>query len=244
MDKKEITSAKFLVGACADHTPAFSKKTLFVNGKQDMEKILKLAKEHTVSHIYLGAHTSFSTMPGWDDIKSFSYWNTTMLELLEKGYWVTLEYSSHAHCRLIKVLDKRIIHSKQYVPVIYIKVPDIETYHPNLTIKIDDGHFMKSNQGVWCYNYHEIMDSNKFTAWNEYNFEKVTVETHIDKDQEDMNQESTSIDQTGLDTTPNKETELIPVISTPQDAADAYAANATEDPLDKEVKRKILKVKK
>jgi len=155
------TDAAFYIGGEANHTPAFSKKTLFVVGVQPIEQISSLAADNKVPHIYLTANQSYS-----DD--NVAYYNSTASNLIAAGYLVTLEYPVQSHSLLLQKLLPTIWQSKAFIAVVNCKIPAVTTCNPNLTVKLDDGEIGGSNGGVWCWNQHAICDSNRFTSWGDY----------------------------------------------------------------------------
>ena len=76
---------KFFVGTEIEHTPAYEKKTLFVVGLQNPDKVAKLAQAMDIDHIYLGANHSFNNT-------NLMYWEAVILELLKRDFWVTLDF--------------------------------------------------------------------------------------------------------------------------------------------------------
>lgn len=152
----------FFVGGEVETTPAFSKKTLFVVGEQKLADILKHAASNNVSHIFMGANHSF------DERVDTVYWNTTITALLDKGFWVTLDYQAHEHNAVLKILNPGVWQSRLFVPLLSIRIPHFETSNANLTIKIDDIDFNSTNPGVWCMHYAQVADSNRFTGWTDY----------------------------------------------------------------------------
>ena len=247
----------FFIGPEVEHTPAFSRKTLFVVGQQDVNEILKLVKEHKATHVFMGANHSFeSNVAGY-------YWDKTITTLLDQGYWVTLDYQAHEHVRVLKMLNAGIWQSRLFVPMLSVRIPHVQTSSVNLTIKIDDIDFKATNAGVWCLNHHEITDSNRFTDWVDYGTDVVIQgeEKEAPKLPEKlisfelpnlpavdvvMNPQDLGLDVNAksslkLDTA---ETILSAIdIKTPVDAAEAYAAGAKEDPLGKEGSKKGTKKK-
>jgi hypothetical protein len=247
----------FFIGPEVEHTPAFSRKTLFVVGQQDVNEILKLVKEHKATHVFMGANHSFeSNVAGY-------YWDKTITTLLDQGYWVTLDYQAHEHVRVLKMLNAGIWQSRLFVPMLSVRIPHVQTSSVNLTIKIDDIDFKATNAGVWCLNHHEITDSNRFTDWVDYGTDVVIQgeEKETPKLPEKlisfelpnlpvadvvMNLQDLGLDVNAksslkLDTA---ETILSAIdIKTPVDAAEAYAAGAKEDPLGKEGSKKGTKKK-
>ncbi len=151
----------YFVGPEVEHTPAYSKKTLFVVGIQPVDEIVELAREHKTTHIFMGANHSF-------DSAVDAYWDKTITSLLDRGFWVTLDYQAHEHEKVLKSLNKGIWQSRLFVPLLSVRIPNIQMSSPNLTVKIDDIDFKATNPGVWCLHHHELTDSNRFTDWIEY----------------------------------------------------------------------------
>jgi hypothetical protein len=162
MNRDGHDNVVFFVGPEVEHTPAFAKRTLFVVGKPELAKILQTANEHKTTHIFMGANHSFSC--GNLD----PYWDKTITALLDKGFWVSLDYEAHDHQTVLKMLNPGIWQSRIFVPLLSVRIPKIETSSPNLTVKIDDVDFNATNPGVWCMHFHEVTDSNRFTGWDEY----------------------------------------------------------------------------
>ncbi len=162
MNRDGHKNIKFFVGSEVEHTPAFSKKTLFVVGTQAIEEIVELARQHKATHIFMGANHSF-------DSTVDAYWDQTITELLDRGFWVSLDYEAHLHGKVLTMLNKGIWQSRLFVPLLSVRIPNIQMSSPNLTVKIDDVDFKATNPGVWCLHHHELTDSNRFTDWVDYN---------------------------------------------------------------------------
>lgn len=242
----------FFIGPEVEHTPAFSKKTLFVVGQQDVNEILKLVKEHKATHVFMGANHSFEPNVAGD------YWNKTITYLLDRGYWVTLDYQAHEHFRVLKMLNPGIWQSRLFVPMLSVRIPHVQTSSVNLTIKIDDIDFKATNPGVWCLNHHEITDSNRFTDWVDYGTDEVLpspVYADINKPVINLEVAREIIEavvkndaSTGLDAAspsklkPDPDKVVVTLATTTvEDAAAAYAEGAKEDPLGKEGSKKKVK---
>jgi len=163
MNRQGHESASFFIGPEVEHTPANSKRTLFVVGQQPVGEIERLARHNRTPHIFMGANHSFDAGDGTD-----GYWDHAITALLDKGFWVTLDYPAHTHSTVLKMLNPGIWQSRIFVPLLRVPVPHIETSNPNLTLKIDDIDFAATNPGVWCFAYHELTDSNRFTDWRDY----------------------------------------------------------------------------
>jgi hypothetical protein len=161
MKRKGHELAKMFVGPEVEHSPAFSKKTLFVVGEQPLQQIVKYAKEYKTPHIFMGANHSF-------DPALAEYWKLTITYLLDHGYWVTLDYPAHLHEFVLTMFTPGVWQCRTFVPLLSVRIPNFETSSPNLTIKFDDVDFKATNRGVWCHHYHEVADSNRFTDWGDY----------------------------------------------------------------------------
>jgi len=261
MNRDGHKGVDYFIGPEVEHTPAFSKRTLFVVGKQKLDQIERMAKEYRTPHIFLGANHSFNAE------SMDPYWGLVITALLDKGFWVTLDYQAHEHEAVLKMLNAGIWHSRLFVPLLSVRIPHVQTSSTNLTIKIDDIDFKATNAGVWCLNHHEITDSNRFTDWNEYTSDEIvspmsgpvpdpvlkvkiaevkeetpvapTVEIlsgSLETVEETKNDPEIGIDPvatTALKAEIGEETQ----VNTPVDAAEAYAEGATEDPLSNNPKK-------
>lgn len=169
MNREGHKDAVYFIGPEVEHTPAFSKKTLFVIGQPRIEQILLMANEYKTPHVFMGANHSFITTG------NNTYWDKTITSLLDKGFWVTLDYDVKEHLYVLELLNAGIWQSRLFVPMLSVRIPKIETTSPNLTIKIDDIDFNATNPGVWCLNFHELMDSNRFTDWQDYGTDEIVA---------------------------------------------------------------------
>jgi len=246
MKRDGHNNVAFFIGPEVEHTPAYSKKTLFVVGKQDIATIVKYATEHKVGHIFMGANHSF------DASTSVSpYWNSTITDLLDRGYWVSLDYPAHQHDIVLKLLSAGIWQSRIFVPLLSVRIPNIQMSSPNLTIKIDDNEFNGSNPGVWCMHFREVTDSNRFTDWTEYGTDIVIKEDVLapvaHRTTPVINDQEIGLDPNAVSKLKpeDEETKIspIPFIAGPVDAAEAYAEGATADPLSSKVSKKPKAVK-
>lgn len=170
MNRNGHEETVYFIGPEVENTPAYSKKTLFVVGIQDAEQVIRMAREYKTPHVFLGANHSFDTFHYTDHFGKT--WNELVTALLDKGFWVTLDYPAHQHETVLKMLSAGVWQSRQFVPLLSVRIPNVETSSVNLTIKIDDIDFAATNRGVWCMNFHEITDSNRFTDWQDYATDK------------------------------------------------------------------------
>lgn len=266
MNRDGHKDVAFFVGPEVEQTPAFSKRTLFVVGKQDVKEIEKQARENKTPHIFMGANHSFSV----DPLDESLYWDKTITALLDKGFWVTLDYQAHEHKNVLMMLNPGIWQSRLFVPLLGVRIPNIETSSPNLTVKIDDVDFNATNRGVWCLHFHEVTDSNRFTGWQEYESDQVVDSVVQSRTVSMMHSFETVVEpktntladtladvaapseplndaDLGLDVKPasalKEDPDAMPdavanMVKTPADAAAAYADGATSDPLSAEPSKK------
>lgn len=173
MNREGHNQVKYFIGPEVEHTPAFSKKTLFVVGKQPVDEIISLARKNKTPHVFMGANHSFSV----DVNDGTLYWDETITKLLDQGFWVTLDYQAHEHQHVLMMLNAGIWQSRLFVPLLSVRIPKVQTSSPNLTVKIDDVDFKATNPGVWCMHFHEVTDSNRFTDWQDYGTDEIITET-------------------------------------------------------------------
>lgn len=260
MNRDGHNDVTFFVGPEVEHTPAFSKRTLFVVGTPDLEEILKQAKDSRVTHVFMGANHSFEA----DKTNTTPYWDKTITALLDRSYWVTLDYQAHEHELVLQMLNAGIWQSRLFVPLLGVRIPNIETSSPNLTVKIDDVDFKATNRGVWCMHFHEVTDSNRFTDWQDYESDSVLSTTAqkqgaaVMSSLENLVEPKAKVEVPvvaeplndtvlGLDVNPTTalkpDPDAVPaaiadLVKTPADAAAAYANGATADPLSAEASKK------
>ena len=165
MDREGHEDVKFFIGTEVEHSPAHGQKTLFVVGYQPKEEILARALNSGCPHIYLGANQSFN--PPTE--KDWNGWDELVTGLLKDDIWVTIDFDvSLAE----KVLECGWTEYSTFIPMISVKLPYINQFNYNATLKIDDKDFKATNPGVWCHSLHELMDRGKFTEWKDYGLDK------------------------------------------------------------------------
>jgi hypothetical protein len=157
----------FFTGKEIEHTPAYGMNTLFVTGLQNPAEIIVLAKQEKVKHIYFGANQSFN--PRSTD--ELTQWERMILSLLKQNYWCTLDFD----CKFAEdILETGLNEQRKFISMISVKLPYLTQFNYNATIKIDDKDFEASNPGVWTHRLHDLLDSNKFTDWDQYKEDEVT----------------------------------------------------------------------
>lgn len=167
MNRQGHEGVDFFIGPEVEHTPAYSKRTLFVVGKPKLDQIERMAREYKTPHVFMGANHSFNSE------SQDPYWDHVITALLDRGFWVTLDYQAHEHETVLKMLNAGIWQCRNFVPLLGVRIPKVQTSSVNLTIKIDDVDFAATNPGVWCLHHHEITDSNRFTDWQDYSTDEV-----------------------------------------------------------------------
>lgn len=148
----------YAVGPEVEHTPVFSAKTLFVNGIRNVEQMTEFANVNVCKHVSLGAFNSFQKNKKWNDI---------IPELLATGLHVSLHYPAEAHDYLLQILDHTIWGHPYFIPVVVIALSDIRDLNKNLMFKFGD-EVGGANLGVWSSPAREVLDSNRFTPWGDY----------------------------------------------------------------------------
>lgn len=206
-------NADFFIGSEVEHTPAFSKKTLFVIGNQSIDDIIALAKEHNVAHVFLTANQSFDI--GID-------YNITATALLSAGYMVTIDYPVQFHDELLSSLNSSIWQNRKFIPLVSCKISDIDKCGNNLTVKIDDT-FNGSNGGVWCWDKQALLDNNRFTDWNNYAGDEV-IDAY--NDVSFIESVTDTVIQTATDIKDSVTNAFVDIV---QKVADGYVAGKVED---------------
>lgn len=150
----------YAVGPEIEHTPVFSSKTLFVNGIRSVSQMLEFAEKDHCKHICLGAFDSFQKNKKWNEIIS---------QLLNAELHVSLHYPADADDFLLEALTADVWGHPYFIPVIVISMSGVADRSKNLMLKVGDGYQPESNPGVWTIPMREVLDSNRFTPWGDFN---------------------------------------------------------------------------
>lgn len=159
---------EFFVGVEVEMTPAFNMPTLFVTGIQDVDKIMKLARENKCAHIFFGANHSFdikSNLPNKSSFDIINEWDLMITALLDYKFLVTLDFDVSY---INHVLEMSCQSHEKFIPQVSVKLPYVKLLNYNAMLKIDDIGFNESNPGVWCHVVHDLLDRSKFTPWDDY----------------------------------------------------------------------------
>lgn len=156
----------FFTGTEVEHSPAFGKNTLFVVGVRPVQEItmkLVTAKQH-IDHIYFGANQSFPKLHT-NDAEGWRAWEEMIRAFLDEGYWCTLDIDVSCAEGL---LESFLVEQDRFIPMISVRLPYINQFGYNATLKIDDKGFRATNPGVWCHKLHDLQNRQVFTDWSKY----------------------------------------------------------------------------
>ena len=172
MNRQGHENIQFFYGTEVEHTPAHGKYTMFVVGVQDIEDIrLHLSSgQQPVEHIYFGANQSFPTSISVNDGVFWRPWEEMIKFFLKHDYLCTLDIDVSCAEGL---LESGLTEYHNFIPMISVKLPYINQFGYNATLKIDDKDFRATNPGVWCHGLHELQDRSKFTDWSKYTEDQI-----------------------------------------------------------------------
>lgn len=159
----DIESVQYFVGTEVEHTPQLGKKTLFVVGAMDPDEVMAMAEMQGCKHIYCGANMSFDITSNTES--EWKPWESMVLPLLGKGYWVTLDIDAS---QVEGLLESGFTEHHRFIPMISVKLPYIDQLGYNACIKLDDTDFDASNPGVWVHRLHDLKEKAVFTDWSKY----------------------------------------------------------------------------
>jgi len=164
----EAKNVDYFIGEEIEHTPAYLLKTLFVVGVKAPEQITDIATKHECDHVYFGANQSF-------DGKEIGDWVKQIEHMLRLGFKVTLDLDiTHVQkkCKWLQQLNE----FDSFITQLSVKLPNVEQYNDNTTVKIDDVDFNATNDGVWCHSLDKLKDFDKMTIWSEYGKDEIIKE--------------------------------------------------------------------
>ena len=168
MEREGYTvDTKFFIGTEVEHSPAHGQRTLFVIGTQPYKEVLARALNNNCPHIYLGANQSFSV----DTEHESQEWDFMLNKLVvDTDIWVTLDFDvKYAEW----VLESGMTEYDTFIPMVSVKLPYINQFNYNTTIKLDDKDFKATNPGVWCHSLHELQTRKTFTDWTKYTKDEI-----------------------------------------------------------------------
>jgi hypothetical protein len=167
MNRDGHEAISFFVGTEVEHSPAYGEKTLFVVGIQDSSEVMLKAKNQGCTHIYFGANQSFNPK----STNELENWELMVLALLKQDFWCTLDFDVKF---AEDILECGFNEHRKFIPMISVKLPYLTQFNYNATIKLDDKDFEATNPGVWTHRLHDLLDSNKFTDWDQYKEDEIT----------------------------------------------------------------------
>ena len=162
----ERVAPDFFTGTEVENSPAKGMKTLFVVGIQPVDRILEIAVQNNIKHIYLGANMSMHELAN-DDSFTWSQWDAMGEGLLEDEYisYITVDVTAS---QVQGFLESVMSENNRVIPMISVTLPYTKLLNYNTTIKIDDKDFNATNPGVWCHSLHSLMSKETFTPWHAY----------------------------------------------------------------------------
>jgi hypothetical protein len=152
----------YFVGTEVENTAMKNQKTLFVVGIKPVEEIIALADREGIKHLYFGTSQSFHPHSPYD----WAQWDDMIRPLLIKDYWVTLDFG--IEYATTDFHDCGWCEYFTFIPMISAKLPYVNQFNYNATLKIDDKTWGDSNPGVWCHPLNELLTRNVYTDWKDY----------------------------------------------------------------------------
>ena len=151
----------FFTGIEVEHTIAYGKKTLFITGTPSTEEInteLNDLQEDgfTVEHLYFGTNQSYYNID-YDTAAKFEQLINHYLD--NSTFWVTLDFDVS---EINKVHAAKFCRSNRFIPMISVKMPNIDLLNYHATLKIDDTNWGFSNPGVWAHHLQKLLYNQKY----------------------------------------------------------------------------------
>ena len=91
------------------------------------------------------------------------------MRCIDSGMMVTLDFDL-AHGQW--VIEGGFCENNNFIPQISVKLPYMDLFNYNATVKLDDRDFNATNPGVWCHSLHDLQDRRVFTPWSRYTKDK------------------------------------------------------------------------
>ena len=153
-----------------EHTPAYGKQTLFL-ARNDLtfDQIISLAVASDAEAVYFGANRSY--------MHSHAMQLAQIHQLLDRGFWVTVDYPYELHRLVSKKFATCWTHEK-FIPFCSIIFPYTED-DKQLCFKVDDEDFNKTNTGVWSMSMADFKSKAGYTKWEEYKQDEPITEDKI-----------------------------------------------------------------
>ena len=163
LNTEERQNIVYFTGYEVEHTICHGMKTLFVVGTPPAEEILAKATEHEVKMIYFGTSQSFN--PRAMSHEEYKPWDNVIITCLKADYWVTLDFDvSHSE----GILESGYNEYEKFVSMVSVKMPYINQFNYNTTIKLDDRTWGATNPGVWSVPLGALTQRKYYTYWDQY----------------------------------------------------------------------------
>ena len=163
LNTEERQGVVYFTGYEVEHTVCYGMKTLFVVGTPDYKEIKKMAGLHSCNHIYFGTSQSFN--PKEISQSEYKPWDNVIVPALKDDFWVTLDFDvKHTE----GIHESGYCEYEKFVPMISVKLPFINQFNYNTTLKLDDITWGATNPGVWTHQLHDLKNKDKYTYWDQY----------------------------------------------------------------------------
>ena len=163
LNTEERQGVVYFTGYEVEHTICYDMKTLFVVGTPPVSEIISKAHTNNCRNIYFGTSQSFN--PKEISQTEYKPWDDVIKGCLDAGFWVSLDFDvKHAE----GVLESGYSEYPKFVPMISVKLPYINQFNYNATLKLDDLTWGATNPGVWTHQLNELMTKDKYTYWDQY----------------------------------------------------------------------------
>lgn len=163
---------EFFIGREIEKTPAYRKKTLFVVGVQQIDRIEQILNDsytqinEPIKHIFFGANHSYNPRT----IEDHQSWEQMIYYFLKKDYLCSLDIPLN---QIEEFHENGFCGYDNFIPQIRVPIPYIKLWNYNTMLKIDDVTFKSTNPGIWTHSLHDLMDRSKFTDWDQYKNDEI-----------------------------------------------------------------------
>ena len=143
-----------------DNTIMKGELTLFIEDLTDIDSINTMLKgweerHDPVVHIHFGSEGSFNP----DEDESWDKWTAVILNLLKRGFWVSLEVKP---TDLIALHEYGYCEQHRFIPIIILGIPYINLMNYNTAVKISSEEF-NANPGTWTNHLSDLTKHENFT---------------------------------------------------------------------------------
>jgi hypothetical protein len=121
--------------------------------------------------VYFGTGTSFT--PDLTDTVEIEAWDSMINQIIAHDLWATLDFDVK-YCKIVQEMS--CASNRRFVPMISVKIPNVNQFNYNTTLKIDDTDFDCTNPGVWCWQMHDLTRRDRFSDWENYRNDTIIEE--------------------------------------------------------------------